>query len=71
MIFLSGATTPREFLPKGVLVVSKFLPLTHVVNLLRGIWAGQRWGLFNKEIIILVGIMIFSVLISIKIFRWE
>ena len=71
MIFLSGATLPREFLPKGVLTVSQFLPLTHVVNLLRGIWAGQSWGLFYKEIIILVGIMILSVIVSVKIFRWE
>ncbi len=47
------------------------LILTHVVNLLRGIWAGQSWGLFYKEIIILVGIMILSVIVSVKIFRWE
>lgn len=71
MIFLSGATLPREFLPKGVYMVSQFLPLTHVVNLLRGIWAGQSWGMFHKEIIILVGVMIVSIAVSIKIFRWE
>jgi ABC-2 type transport system permease protein len=71
MIFLSGATVPRELLPKGIYRVSQFLPLTHVVNLLRGIWAGQSWGMFHKEIIILVGVMIVSVAISIRIFRWE
>jgi len=71
MIFLSGATMPREFLPKGVYRISQILPLTHVVNLLRGIWSGGNWGMFQKEIIILFGIMIVSVVISIRIFRWE
>lgn len=71
MIFLSGATMPREFLPKGVYRISQILPLTHVVNLLRGMWSGGNWGMFQKEIIILVSMMIVSVAVSVKIFRWE
>jgi ABC-2 type transport system permease protein len=71
MLFLSGAGFPRELLPETILKVSKFLPLTYVVNLLRGLWVGDPLNLHMAEIGILTGILVLGVLVSIKIFRWE
>ena len=71
MIFLSGATIPRETLPDTVRQYSQLLPLTHVVTLLRGLWAGGAWADYTKEVAILVVISIVSVAISAKTFKWE
>jgi ABC-2 type transport system permease protein len=71
MIFLSGATIPRETLPEAVRLYSQVLPLTHAVTLLRGLWAGGVWVDYSKEVIILVALAILAVFISAKTFRWE
>lgn len=71
MIFLSGATIPREVLPETVRQYAQVLPLTHVVNLLRGLWAGDGWGQHLTEVGILAGLLLVGVIISAKTFRWE
>ena len=71
MIFLSGATIPVEAFPASVRPYMQILPLYHVVALLRGLWFGEAWGLHLKEVAILVVIMVGSVLVSAKTFRWE
>jgi ABC-2 type transport system permease protein len=71
MLFLSGAGFPRELLPETILKVSRFLPLTYVVTLLRGLWVGDPWSKHLTEVLVLVGILVVGVLISIKTFRWE
>ena len=54
MLFLSGAGFPLELLPDKVRQFSNFLPLTHVVTLLRGLWIGESWSQHTSEVIILV-----------------
>lgn len=71
MLFLSGAGFPRELLPETIKQVANFLPLTHVVTLLRGLWIGDPWSMHTTELFILAGILVVGVLISIKTFRWE
>lgn len=71
MIFLSGATIPREVLPEAVRQYGQVLPLTHVVNLLRGLWFGESWGQHLTEVGVLSGMLIVGLLISGKTFRWE
>jgi len=71
MIFLSGATIPREVLPEAIQTYSQILPLTHVVSLLRGLWIGESWALHFKEVAVLLGILVVCVIISTKTFRWE
>jgi len=71
MIFLSGATIPREDLPETIRRASQFFPLTHVVNLLRGIWIGDPWGHHLLEVGVLVGMIVVGVAITAKTFRWE
>jgi ABC-2 type transport system permease protein len=71
MLFLSGAGFPRELLPEAIKKVSTFLPLTYVVNLLRGLWIGEPWGQHVTEVIVLAILLVIGVVISFKIFRWE
>jgi len=71
MIFLSGAAFPLEMMPDGVRRLSNFLPLTHVVTLLRGLWMGDAWNQHTTEIIVLASLLIVGVLISAKTFKWE
>jgi ABC-2 type transport system permease protein len=71
MLFLSGAGMPLEILPEGVRNFSKFLPLTHVVTLLRGLWTGSSWSQHTTEVMVLLAMMVAGVLISSRTFRWE
>ena len=71
MLFLSGAGMPLEIMPEGIQNFSKFLPLTHVVTLLRGLWIGDPWNQHTSEVIVLLGMLVAGVLISARTFRWE
>ena len=70
MIF-SGAMVPLEVMPDTVRAISRYLPLTHLVALLRGLWFGKGWGDYLTEVAVLVGIAIVGVLIVTRTFRWE
>ena len=71
MLFLSGAGLPLELLPDRVRNISIFLPLTHVVTLLRGLWIGDAWSQHITEVWVLLGLMVVGLLVSSKVFRWE
>jgi ABC-2 type transport system permease protein len=71
MLFLSGAGFPRELLPEAIKKVSTFLPLTYVVNLLRGLWVGEAWSQHTTDAIVLAVMLVAGVLISARMFRWE
>jgi len=71
MLFLSGAGFPRELLPAAVQKFSAFLPMTYVVNLLRGLWVGEAWGKHLLDVGVLSGMLILGIIISVKTFRWE
>ena len=71
MLFLSGAGIPRELLPEAIKKISTFLPLTYVVDLLRGLWIGEAWSQHITEVIVLAAILVVGVLVSIRTFRWE
>jgi ABC-2 type transport system permease protein len=71
MLILSGAAWPRELMPATVARLSAFLPLTYVVNLLRGLWAGESLGSHLLDVAVLAGMLVLGVIISVKTFRWE
>jgi ABC-2 type transport system permease protein len=71
MMFLSGAFFPVELLPAAVQKVAVFMPLTYVVNLLRGLWAGQPWGDHLLDVGVLAGMLLLGIIVSVKTFRWE
>lgn len=69
MLFLSGGAMPREILPETIRKVGEFLPLTHVIELVKGLWYGQGWD--TTAVLVLSGIFIACLLISSRTFRWE
>ncbi len=71
MLFLSGAFFSVELLPAAVQKVSAFMPLTYVVNLLRGLWIGEPWGDHLLDVGVLAGMLLLGIIVSVKTFRWE
>lgn len=71
MMFLSGAAMPIEVLGDKVTNVSKYLPLTYVVRLMKGLWLGHSWAEHWLEIIVILGLLVVGAAISVKTFRWE
>jgi ABC-2 type transport system permease protein len=71
MLILSGAAWPRELMPATVQRISAFVPLTYVVNLLRGLWSGEPWGNHLLEAGLLAGMLLLGIVVSVKTFRWE
>jgi len=71
MLFLSGATMPLQMLPKVMLTISKFIPLTYCVEILQGTWMGDPLSSFLKPILVTASIAVVCTGVSIKIFRWE
>jgi hypothetical protein len=47
------------------------MPLTYVVNLLRGLWAGEPWGAHLLDVGVLVAMLLLGVIVSARTFRWE
>ncbi len=76
MLFLSGATIPIETMPKVMKIVSKFLPLTYIVDLFKRSWLNTDifWLKMNlsytTDIIVLLIITFICFFISIKTFKW-
>ncbi len=71
MIFLSGATIPWEVLPKGVRAAAQYIPLTHVLRLMKGLWFGEAWGEHLVEVAVLVGCLVVGGIVAARTFRWE
>ncbi len=71
MMMLSGITLPLEMMPETVRQVARFIPLTHVATLLRGLWFGEPVSQHVTEIVVLVGIMIVGMVVAARAFRWE
>lgn len=69
MMFLSGVGFPPEIMPAGVRTVARWLPLTHVVNLLQSLWFGQGWS--AQSVLILVLMLVLGTAVSVYTFRWE
>jgi ABC-2 type transport system permease protein len=71
MMFLSGAFFTVDILPAAIQKVSAFMPLTYVVNLLRGLWIGEAWGEHLLDVGVLAGMLVLGIIVSAKTFRWE
>ncbi len=71
MMFLSGAGIPLEIMPESIRSFSRYLPLTHVVTLMRGLWAGDPWSSHLTEVAVLVVVMIIGIVLSVRFFRWR
>jgi ABC-2 type transport system permease protein len=70
-IFLSGSTIPKEMFPPAIRAIGRFLPMTHIVSLLQGLWFGEPLGKHVGEILVLSGLLAVGALVSALTFRWE
>lgn len=71
MVGLSGLFFPPELLPNALQTLSRVLPLTPAVSLLRGIWAGESWTMHGPEVAALAAVFVASAALSSLVFRWE
>jgi ABC-2 type transport system permease protein len=71
MIFLSGASFATELMPPNMEQISKFIPLTYSVNLLKEAWIGNITRAHGTNIMLLLGIFIVFLAASTITFRWE
>ncbi len=70
MFFLSGAAGLQpEMFPDALRRVSELLPLTYVVRLVQELWISGTWNL--TALLVLVGVLAVSVVLSSITFRWE
>lgn len=72
IMFFSGVFVPLNMLPDWIVRnVSPFMPTTHAVELLQGLWLGNSLFDFTQEVIVLFVFLILGLIISAKTFRWE
>ena len=71
MLYLSGAFMPLETMPETLQSVSKFLPLTYVVNLLRGLWFGKPTSELWLPVLVLGAMFVVCSALAARLFRWE
>jgi ABC-2 type transport system permease protein len=71
MMFLSGAAIPVQIMPASMRRISELLPLTHVIQLLQGLWFGEPWRTHLTQVAVLVTMLVVGVVLSAKTFRWE
>ncbi|MGL4772609.1 MAG: ABC transporter permease [Clostridium sp.] len=70
MLFLSGATIPFSILPEKLQSISNLLPLTQGIKLLKGYALGVHVDLMIPLMVMIISSII-TVLVSIKLFKWE
>lgn len=71
MFFLSGATFPMSFFPPALKQIAEFLPLTHAVSLLQGLWFGDAWGAHLTDVLVLAACLVVGAIVSARFFRWK
>jgi len=71
MLGVSGLFVPLESLPPLVQQVSRLLPFTYAVSLLRGIWHGAGWAAHAADVVALAVMFTVFTGLSAWAFRWE
>jgi len=71
MLGLAGLFVPVEALPPTLQAVSRALPMTYAVSLLRGIWHGAGWAAHADDVVVLVAMFVVFTVVSARVFRWE
>jgi ABC-2 type transport system permease protein len=71
MLAVSGLFVPVNVLPRALHAVALALPLTYAVNLLKGIWNGDRWITHVGDVSALILLFLVFTALSARVFRWE
>ena len=65
------ATLPHEILPAGMQRLADFIPLTYVVKLMQGLWAGESWSSLRLDVVVLTVVLIAGAAVAARVFRWQ
>jgi len=71
MLAVSGLFVAIDAMPPVLQVVSRLLPLTYAVSLLRGVWNGAGWTAHAGDVVVLTLVFVLCTTLSSKVFRWE
>jgi ABC-2 type transport system permease protein len=71
MIVLSGLFFPIAILPGYAQTLSRLLPVSYAVSLMRGIWRGEGWMAHAGDLAALALVFLICVSLSARMFRWE
>ena len=72
VMFFSGVLIPLDMLPDWIArYISPYLPVTHAVELMQGLWLGTPLLDLTREVLILLGILCLGLVIAARTFRWE
>jgi ABC-2 type transport system permease protein len=71
MVVLSGLFFPVAILPWYAQVLSRLLPVSYAVSLMRGIWRGEGWMAHAGDLVALALVFLICVTLSARVFRWE
>jgi len=71
MVAASGLFVPIASLPPWMQALSRVLPLTYAVSLLRGIWQGDPWSAHLADVMALMAIFAVCTALASRVFRWE
>ena len=71
MIVLSGLFFPTAILPGYAQTLSRLLPVSYAVSLMRGIWRGEGWVAHAGDLAALAVVFLICVTLSARVFRWE
>lgn len=71
MLGISGLFAPLDSFPPLLRTLSRGLPLTYAVSLLRGIWHGDGWSGHLGDVAVLTVMLLALTAISATVFRWE
>jgi len=72
VMFFSGVFVPLDMLPDWIARhISPFLPVTHAVELMQGLWLGTPLFDLTREVFILLSILCLGLVIATLTFRWE
>jgi ABC-2 type transport system permease protein len=71
MLAYSGLFVPLSEMPPGLRAVSRVMPLSYSVSLLRGIWKGDSWSMHTVDIAALALVFLLCTTLSTKVFKWE
>ena len=71
MLGLCGLFVPIDSLPPAMQALSRVVPLTYAVSLLKGIFSGDSWAAHTGDVAALVVVFVVCTALSAKVFRWE
>lgn len=68
MLMLAGAGPPPAVLSQGMRAVGSLTPLKHVIYIMQDAWLGLDAG---RSLLVVVVILVLSILLALRFFRWE